>query len=78
MYRHRAGGGFINTVRYQSKVEGFTRPYNTIHHTSPIRSDSILYHVRSITHNWQPGHGTINVICLSEISMMPCPYATTL
>ncbi|GET39462.1 hypothetical protein [Microseira wollei] len=38
----------------------------------------LLYHVRSITHNQKPGHGTINAICLSEISMMPCPYATTL
>ncbi|WP_226589386.1 hypothetical protein [Microseira wollei] len=37
-----------------------------------------LYYVRWITHNHQPGHGTIKVICLSEISMMPCPYATTL
>ncbi|GET43180.1 hypothetical protein [Microseira wollei] len=27
-----------------------------------------LYHVRLNTHNHQPGHGTINVICLSEIS----------
>ncbi|WP_226592402.1 hypothetical protein [Microseira wollei] len=25
----------------------------------------------------QPGHGIINVICLSETSLMPCPYATT-
>ncbi|WP_226591715.1 hypothetical protein [Microseira wollei] len=31
-------------------------------------SFSRLYHVRSITHNQKPGHGTINVICLSEIS----------
>ncbi|WP_226589306.1 hypothetical protein [Microseira wollei] len=30
------------------------------------------------TNNQKPGHGIINVICLSEISMMPCPYATTL
>ncbi|WP_264196483.1 hypothetical protein [Microseira wollei] len=36
------------------------------------------YHVRSITHDPKPGHGIINVICLSEICMMPCPYATTL
>ncbi|WP_226574437.1 hypothetical protein [Microseira wollei] len=39
--------------------------------------NSLSYHVRSITHNRQPGHGIINVICLSEISIMPCPYATT-
>ena len=38
---------------------------------------SRLYYVRSITHDREPGHGMINVTCLSEIPMMPCPYATT-
>ena len=36
-----------------------------------------LYYGRLITLNQQPGHGKIKVICLSEISLMPCPYATT-
>ncbi len=35
-----------------------------------------LYHVLKIAHNRQPGHGTIKVICLSDISLMR-PYATT-
>ena len=28
-----AGGGFINTTSWESKLSGKTRPYNTINHT---------------------------------------------
>ncbi|WP_264196709.1 hypothetical protein [Microseira wollei] len=39
---------------------------------------TVVSNTSPITHNYKPGHGTIKVICLSEISLMPCPYATTL
>ncbi|WP_226586776.1 hypothetical protein [Microseira wollei] len=45
--------------------------------TSTTCKIPLRYHVRSITHDRQSGHGTIKVICLSEISLMPCAYATT-